>query len=162
MSDEAVYRTAPATPGLLITYEELTKSTRIDIKKKLKHLATNASFVGLKQQLMKHNKVKHIKYKSLQLQPYLISANIHQYEAQIITACRSKCVKTVRSNFSKMYKNLLFCPLKCSDKYPNIDTHKHLLRYPNIKKMFLVNNSLFRQCQSQPLGKARHTLGRKK
>ena len=118
---------------LEITYEELTKSTRIDLKKELKHLATNASFVGLKQRLMKHNKVKHIKYKSLQLQPYLISENIHQYEAQIITGCRSKCVKTVRSIFSKMYKNRLFCPLKCSEEDPNIDTQEHIWRCPNIK-----------------------------
>ena len=67
------------------------------------------------------------------MQPYLRSANLHQDEAQVITACRSKCVRTIRSNFSKMYKNRLFCPLKCSQENPQIDTQEHLLMCTEIK-----------------------------
>ena len=76
---------------------------------------------------MQHKKVKHIEYKSLQLQPYLTSPNIHKEEAHVITACRSKCVKNVRSNFGKMFKNRLFCPLQCNKENPQIDTQEHLL-----------------------------------
>ena len=88
-----------------VSYEEVAQYTKVDLKKKLKVLATNASFVELKKKLLQHKKVKHIEYKSLQLQPYLTSPNIHKEEAHVITACRSKCVKNVRSNFGKMFKN---------------------------------------------------------
>ena len=110
-----------------VSYEEVAQYTKVDLKKKLKVLATNASFVELKKKLLQHKKVKHIEYKSLQLQPYLTSPNIHKEEAHVITACRSKCVKNVRSNFGKMFKNRLFCPLQCNNENPQIDTQEHLL-----------------------------------
>ena len=52
-----------------VSYEEVAQYTKVDLKKKLKVLATNASFLELKNGLIKHKKVKHIQYKSLQLQP---------------------------------------------------------------------------------------------
>ena len=118
---------------LNISHEEITQSTRVDLKKKLKVLATNASFVDLKERLQKHKKVKHIDYKCLRIQSYLLSTNIHKDEAQVITACRSKCIRTIRSNFSKMYKNRLFCPLKCNQENPEIDTQEHLLKCTKLK-----------------------------
>ena len=116
-----------------VSYEEITQCSKVDLKKKLKVCATNASFHELKKRLLQHKKVKHIQYTSLQLQPYLTSPNIHKEEAHILTACRSKCIKNVRSNFSKMFKNRLFCPLQCNQENPQIDTQEHLLTCTKIK-----------------------------
>ena len=46
--------------GFNISYEEVTQNSKVDLKKKLKVLATNASFIELQNRLKKHKKVKHI------------------------------------------------------------------------------------------------------
>ena len=74
-----------------------------------------------------------IEYSTLELQPYLRSANLHPEEIQTITALRSNCVKSIRSNFSKMYKNRLQCPLNCTSENPQIDTQDHLLACKSLK-----------------------------
>ena len=91
--------------NLNTSYEEIKNTNKILLKKHLKTNATSAAFRYLKGQLHKHKKIKHIQYSSLQMQPYLRSPNIHHEETHVITALRSKCVRNVRSNFSKMYKN---------------------------------------------------------
>ena len=120
---------------LNISYEEVTQSNKVDLKKKLKVLATNASFIELKNRLKTHKKVRHIHYNSLQLQPYLSSPDFHKEEAYGISALRSQCVKTIRSNFSKMFHGRINCPLKCNQETPPVDTQEHLLTCTKIKKL---------------------------
>ena len=118
---------------LNISYEEVTQSNKVDLKKKLKVLANNASFIELKNRLKTHKKVRHIHYNSLQLQPYLSSPDIHKEEAHVISALRSQCVKTIRSNFSKMFHGRINCPLKCYQETPPVDTQEHLLTCTKIE-----------------------------
>ena len=119
---------------LNITLKDIEESTKVELKKMVKESATTVSFEELKKQLFKHKKVKHIEYESLQMQPYLRSKNIHSEEVNSITALRSKCVRTIRSNFSKMFKNRLTCPLLCNKESPMIDTQDHVLICSKLKE----------------------------
>ena len=103
------------------------ESTKVDLKKALKASATNALFAGLKKKLLKHKKVKQIQYDLLEMQPYLRSEKLQAEERQTITALRSKCVRSVKTNFSSMYKKRLNCPLNCNQENPHIDTQEHVL-----------------------------------
>ena len=85
-----------------ITMKYVEESTKVDLKKALKASATNASFAGLKKKLLKHKKVKQIQYDLLEMQPYLRSEKLQAEERQTITALRSKCVRSVKTNFSSM------------------------------------------------------------
>ena len=67
------------------------------------------------------------------MQPYLRSPVIKQKEAQTISAPRSKCVRSVHTNFSKMYKNRIDCFLQCNKEAPQVDTQEHLLTCSRIK-----------------------------
>ena len=115
------------------TYEEIACKNKADIKKILKTNARNACFKELKTKLLGHRKVKHLEYKTFEIQPYLRSKHLHPEEAQTITALRSKCVKSVKSNFSAMHKNRIHCPLKCNIENPQIDTQDHLLSCSSVK-----------------------------
>ena len=115
------------------TYDEVTSENKEHLKKKLKINARSACFKELKSKLSSHKKIKHIQYKSFEIQSYLRSPNLHPEEMQTITALRSKCVKTIRTNFSSMYKNRIQCPLKCSSENPQVDTQDHLLTCASIQ-----------------------------
>ena len=110
-----------------ITMKYVEESTKVDLKKALKASATNASFEGLKKKLMKYKKVKHIQYDLLEMQPYPRSEKLQAEERQTITALRSKCVRSVKTMFSTMYKKRLRCPLNCNQENPCIDTQEHVL-----------------------------------
>ena len=71
-------------------------------------------------------KVKHNLYDSLKMQPYLRSEKIEAEERQIITALRSKCVMSIKTNFM-MYEKWLTCPLNCTIENPCIETQEHNL-----------------------------------
>ena len=43
----------------------------------------------------------------------------------ILTSFRSKCTKSIRMNFKKMYQNCLECPLKCNNL--TYDSQEHIL-----------------------------------
>ena len=59
-------------------------------KKKLKITANSAAFTQLKELQKSHNKVKHIQYDTLEIQPYLKSNLFTSKEACMLTALRSK------------------------------------------------------------------------
>ena len=120
---------------LNISYEEVTQRSKVDLKKKLKTLATNASFFELQTRLKKHKKVKHIHYSSLQLKPYLMRQDIHKEEAHGISALRSQYVRTARSNLSKMYRNVINFPLQCNQDTPHVDTQEHILKCKKIQTL---------------------------
>ena len=107
--------------------KNVEESTRAELKKTVKVSATTASFKEFKRKLMKHKKVKHIKYDSLKMQPYLRSDQIQAEERQTIMALRSKCVRSIKTNFSTMFKKRLNCPLNCNIENPYIDTQDHVL-----------------------------------
>ena len=119
--------------NLNVTYEDITKNTKSDLKQKLKISAKNACFEELKTKLLKHKKLKHIAYTTFEMQPYLRSPNLQDNEAHAIAALRSKCVKGVKSNFGAMFLNRIHCPLLCDEENPQVDTQEHLLTCKKIK-----------------------------
>ena len=80
-----------------ITMKYVEESTKKDAKKTLKPSATNASFAVLKKKIMKCKKLKHIQYNFLEMQPYLRRDKLQFEDRQIITALRSKCVRSVQT-----------------------------------------------------------------
>ena len=122
---------------LHITYEDVITNTIT--KQKLKTLATNAAFGKLKEKLESLKKVRHLIYKSLEIQPYLLSDILSQDDRKTLTALRSQCVKGIRHNFSKMYKMSLKCPLLCNDESPQEDTQDHILKCTKLSKGTQMN-----------------------
>ena len=108
--------------------------------------AKSAAFNFLQNKKVNHEKVRHIHYESLKLQEYLTSELFSTKEAQMLTALRSHCIRGVRHNFSKMFKNNSKCPLNCSELTPHEDTQEHVLycktlnqsheETPNIQYMY--------------------------
>ena len=124
---------------LNITYTQIQNSDKMALKASLKKNATNVAFNSLKSKLMKHKKVKHIKYESLKIQPYLRSNILHTKEKETLTALRSKCVRNVRFNFTKNFKNRLECPLQCDNENPKLDSQEHLLICTKLNPMNCQN-----------------------
>ena len=50
-------------------------------------------------------------------------------EITILSSLRSNTLRTIRSNFKNLYKENLFCPLKCTPEGspPHPDTQQHLI-----------------------------------
>ena len=96
-------------------------------KLKLKISATNAAFSFLQNRQTTHKKVKHIRYESMKVQEYLTSEIFSTKEANMMTALRSHCVRGIKHNFSKMYKQNLKCSLNCSAENVFEDTQEHVL-----------------------------------
>ena len=96
-------------------------------KQKLKKAATNAAFSYLLNKKETHEKSKHIPYQSLTIHNYLVSDLLTHKEANMLTAIRSHCLRGIRYNFPKMFKDNLDCPLKCDELNPSPDTQEHLL-----------------------------------
>ena len=112
---------------LRITQAHLELHGKSDFKKLLKNIVTKEAFKELLELKEKHTKVKHIEYDTLKIQNYLQSPNICTEETQVLASLRSNCIKTVRTNFPKLYKNRVYCPLKCEEQNQIEDTQEHLL-----------------------------------
>ena len=122
---------------LNIKYEDLlsNKITKLN----LKTLAINAAFQELQGKLNSHKKVKYLEYKTLEVQPYLISDMFSDEDRKTLTALRSHCVKSIRHNFTKMYKKSLKCPLQCNHEAPQEDTQEHILSCSKLSKGTQIN-----------------------
>jgi hypothetical protein len=109
-----------------LTYEQVISNEMTKIK--LKTHVRNVAFEQLLQQQRSHKKVKANVYTKFNVQSYLQSEILTQKEKEMLTALRSHCVRGIKHNFSKMYKNSLFCPLNCENG-ANIkeDTQSHIL-----------------------------------
>ena len=108
----------------------LTFKEAMDSKMTRNQLKTNVKCAAFKQllELQKgHKKVKHIKYDKLKLQAYLKSPIITQKQRNILTLLRSQCLRGIKMNFTKMYRNSLYCPLNCNEN-PIEDSQEHILK----------------------------------
>ena len=106
-----------------ISYEEATQGT----KKELKITANIVAFNVLKDMLKTHSKVKQIQYEVFEIQPYLKTNLITIKETNMLTALRSKCIRGIKCNFKKMFKQCVECPLKCETQNKYDDTQEHIL-----------------------------------
>ena len=91
------------------------------------------------------------------MQPYLRNGNLHSEEACTITALRSKCVKNVKSIFSSMHKDRIYCPVLCNSENPEIDTQEHLLTCKSLNienpKQFTIDLAYLDLPQQVEIGK---------
>ena len=99
------------------------------------------AFTQLKELLKSHNKVKHIQYDNLEIQPYLKSNLFTSKEACMLTALRSQCVRGIKCNFKKMYNNCVQCPLKCESKNIPEDSQEHTLNCKSLNVNTNMNSA---------------------
>ena len=108
-----------------MSYEEATSSNMS--KKILKAHATSVAFEKLVAVQNTHIKVNDIQYGVLGIQPYLKSELFSTKETHMLTALRSHCVREIRANFSRLYRDQIHCQLQCNLEQPCIDSQKHIL-----------------------------------
>ena len=96
-------------------------------KAQLRKIVRDVAFSQLRVIQSKGTKAKNIVYNTLQMQHYLGSDNISHEEMATMTNLRARCIKGIRSNFKKMYKACLHCPLQCNTESPLEDTQEHVL-----------------------------------
>ena len=94
---------------LNLTHQYATSSSvsKDQLKAALRKSANNAALNYLRNILKEHTQVKSISYKKLEIQRYLKSSVLSQYETSILTSFRSQCTRGMRSNFGKMYQKSL-------------------------------------------------------
>ena len=125
--------------GLTHAEVESETMTKAALKKKLKQTALKSAFAELYTNAQKGTKGKHLKYNSLEMQVYLKSDKLTQNEKIMLTAIRTSCVKTLKGNFSNMFKVCQHCPLGCNTEAPQEDTQEHLLKCPNLGEVSNVD-----------------------
>ena len=131
--------------SLGITESFVETSSKTGLKKHIKKISKSVALILLKERQLKHTKIKNIEYKTLEIQPYLKS-DMSRREMTMLTALRSQCLKTVRANFKKIYRNVE-CPLNCDSD----DTQKHLLKCPKIatEKQLVDINMMYGSVEHQ-------------
>ena len=134
--------------NLNITEAQVIGYNKVDLKKLFKQSEKDAAFEELKATKEKHIKVKHIVYKDLEMQSYLRCENLCSEEIQTLTALRSQCLRNVRNNFKKMFKNRVQCPLKCDKEYPHTDSQEHLLQCSLLKSGDTLSASIMNEFQN--------------
>ena len=80
-------------------------------RKLLKRHVQDAAFKKLLEAQKGHKKMDHKKYQELKLHPYLQCELLKQKDRKMLALLCSQCVRVIRMNFEKMYKNSLVCPL---------------------------------------------------
>ena len=112
------------------TLEEfITHTQEKTYKKIIKNLVKSAALKLLINVQQKHTKVKHIKYDVLKCEKYLTSGIFSNEEITILSSMRSNTLRTIRCNFKNLYRENLYCPLKCAPEgsSPYEDTQQHLI-----------------------------------
>ena len=75
----------------------------------------------------------------MKIQPYLRSNILHTKAKETLTALKSKCVRNVRINFTKIFKNRLECPLQCDIENHYLDSQERLLLCTKLNPMNCQN-----------------------
>ena len=119
-------------------------------KQELRKCVRSVAFSQLRAIQSKGTKTKTIKYFEFQMQEYLRS-EINREEMTTLTSIRSMCVRGVKTNFKKMYKLCLHCPLRCDSENPHDDTQEHVLRCSKLGgsniEMDFMHASVVDQCE---------------
>ena len=116
-----------------LTHDEVEADTmsKEALKKELKETAKKEAFVELYTDLQKGSKGKELKYNRVEIQDYLKS-DMTKNEKYILTAIRTRCVKTLKANFPRMHNVCKHCPLGCDIESPQEDTQEHVLICPRL------------------------------
>ena len=97
-------------------------------KKELKEIVRSVAFSQMRNILEKSTKTKSIEYRSFEMQEYLRSGVLTSSEITTLAGLRSNCVRAIKTNFKKMYRKCLHCPLNCKTEEPlEEDTQEHVL-----------------------------------
>ena len=100
--------------GISVDKEEISATSKLNYKKKIKSLVQRASLRYLSEEKLKHRKLDLVNYTQLKVQPYLISSHLSNAETEIAYALRSHCHKS-KLNFKKLHGRDLSCSLGCSE-----------------------------------------------
>ena len=112
-----------------IRYYSTASLSKIALKKMLKYKIKSKALEYLNNLKNEHSKVRHISYRKLETQEYLVSNVITNEEARLLFSLRTSTLKVFKANFPKMYKNCLHCPLNCWEQHEKapLDTQEHML-----------------------------------
>jgi hypothetical protein len=113
--------------GIHMNETHIAIMSKTDSKRYIKLNVRDAVLKELRKNQASKTKIKGLLYEKLQIQDYLVCGDLSDREANTIAALRANCVRGVRSNFKKMYKDTK-CPLKCGLE----DSQKHILECPNL------------------------------
>ena len=91
-------------------------------KRYIKEKIRKAAFKYLTRLQSSHSKIKHIKYESLKIQPYILSKNLTDNEVNNLFALRSRMIR-VKENFKNQYLQNLKCQFQCE----KVESQQHLL-----------------------------------
>ena len=95
-------------------------------KELIKTKVISAAFKYLSKIQQTHSKVKDIRYRRLEIQPYLSSPLFSRKELSTLFRLRSRTVSGIRTDFCELYKPDLVCPV-CRQ---HIDTLPDLMTCP--------------------------------
>ena len=108
--------------------------SKFKFRKIVVHAVRTKTFHDLIKLKDSQSKVKHIVYDKFEMQKYLKSDALSNYEAKF--AFQSRCrMLQVRTNYSQSYKEH-FCPI-CQNKNSK-DTQSHLLHCEHLKSLNIV------------------------
>ena len=105
------------------TVDQIQSMSKLKFQKMVNKAVRKNTFKVLTDVKNSHKKVKHIKFENLEMQKYLKSKFLSNYEAKFAFNARCRMLD-VKCNFSQSHKEL-FCPV-CK-KAENEDTQSHLL-----------------------------------
>ena len=116
-----------------LTHDEVEADTmsKEALKKELKETAKKEAFAELYTGLQKGTKGKDLRYNRVEIQDYLKS-DVTKNEKSMLTAMRTRCVKTLKANFPRMHNVCKHCPLGCDIALPQEDTQEHILICPSL------------------------------
>ena len=102
--------------NIKMTESEIMLMSKTKFKNHVKKCVAAAAFESLKCIQSEHEKVKHIEYKSLRIQPYMISASLSYEESSMLFNMRADTVNGFKMCFPNFYKNNTFCMLGCLEQ----------------------------------------------
>ena len=97
--------------GIDMTDEQIVQMQELDYKKLIKNKVNSTAFNELEQLKEGHSKVRDNIYTDFKhIQPYFLNRNITNRQMSLMFSLRSKTLRSIKSNFPKMYSSIL-CPL---------------------------------------------------
>ena len=113
--------------------QNITSMSKSQFKTHIKKKLNQAVFNSLKVLQNTHSKVRDIKYSEFKIQPYLKCHTFSNSIASVLFNMRSSMTKNIKSNFSSLHRDNLYCKMKCQE--PGIeDNQSHILQCQVLQK----------------------------
>ena len=116
-----------------LTDDQISRMSSRSYKNYIKSKVFQYAFKILKMKQEGQNKIKHIKYKTFAIQPYLSSPLFSKDDISTLFGLRSRTIRSIRNDFREQYKPNLSCPV-CEQ---HLDSLPLLLTCPRLKTELL-------------------------